>query len=68
MGCVLIGEGEAIFGGEKLAAQDALKKANLKPITLAAKEGLALTNGTTIMTRRKRRFSSARAYGLRFDW
>jgi len=50
MGCVLIGEGEAIFGGEKLLAQDALEKANLKPITLAAKEGLAITNGTTIMT------------------
>jgi histidine ammonia-lyase len=50
MGCVLIGEGEAIFGGEKLIARDALVKANLKPITLAAKEGLALTNGTTIMT------------------
>ncbi|MDQ3063026.1 MAG: histidine ammonia-lyase, partial [Acidobacteriota bacterium] len=50
MGCVLIGEGEAIFGGEKLIAGDALKKAHLKPITLAAKEGLAITNGTTIMT------------------
>jgi histidine ammonia-lyase len=50
MGCVLIGEGEAIFGGEKLLATDALEKANLKPITLAAKEGLAITNGTTIMT------------------
>lgn len=50
MGCVLIGEGEAIFGGEKLLAQNALEKANLKPITLAAKEGLAITNGTTIMT------------------
>jgi histidine ammonia-lyase len=50
MGCVLIGEGEAIFGGEMLSAADALEKANLKPITLAAKEGLAITNGTTIMT------------------
>jgi len=50
MGCVLIGEGEAIFSGEKLSAADALKKTDLKPITLAAKEGLAITNGTTIMT------------------
>ncbi|MDQ3713028.1 MAG: histidine ammonia-lyase [Acidobacteriota bacterium] len=50
MGCVLIGEGEAIFSGEKLSAGDALEKADLKPITLAAKEGLAITNGTTIMT------------------
>ncbi len=50
MACVLIGEGEAIFDGEKLSGLEALEKAALKPITLAAKEGLALTNGTTIMT------------------
>jgi histidine ammonia-lyase len=48
--CVLIGEGEAEFNGEILSGKDALAKANLQPITLAAKEGLALTNGTTIMT------------------
>ena len=50
MSCVLIGEGEAEFGGEILQANDALKKADLQPIKLAAKEGLALTNGTTVMT------------------
>jgi histidine ammonia-lyase len=50
MACVLIGEGEAFFNGETLSGAEALRKANLKPITLAAKEGLALTNGTTIMT------------------
>jgi histidine ammonia-lyase len=48
--CVLIGEGETEFQGVKLWANDALAKAGLQPITLAAKEGLALTNGTTIMT------------------
>ena len=48
--CVLIGEGEAIFNGEKLNGAEALKKAELAPVVLAAKEGLALTNGTTIMT------------------
>lgn len=48
--CVLIGEGEAEFDGEILAAKDALAKANLEPVVLKAKEGLALTNGTTIMT------------------
>ncbi len=48
--CVLIGEGETEFLGEILSAKDALSKAKLEPITLAAKEGLALTNGTTIMT------------------
>ncbi|HVE58957.1 MAG TPA: histidine ammonia-lyase [Pyrinomonadaceae bacterium] len=50
MACVLIGEGETEFQGEKLWAKDALAKAGLQPIKLAAKEGLALTNGTTIMT------------------
>jgi histidine ammonia-lyase len=50
MACVLIGEGEAIFDGERLRAKNALERAGLTPISLAAKEGLALTNGTTIMT------------------
>jgi histidine ammonia-lyase len=49
MACVLIGEGEAEFEGGILSGKDALAKANLKPVTLAAKEGLALTNGTTVM-------------------
>ena len=50
MACVLIGESEAEFAGEILSAKVALAKAGLKPVVLAAKEGLALTNGTTIMT------------------
>ena len=48
--CVLIGEGKAEFNGEVLSGAEALAKAGLKPVTLKAKEGLALTNGTTIMT------------------
>ncbi len=50
MACALIGEGEVIYNGNRLFGKEALEKAELKPITLAAKEGLALTNGTTIMT------------------
>lgn len=50
MACVLIGEGEAEFGGEIYSAEKALLKADLKPVKLEAKEGLALTNGTTVMT------------------
>jgi histidine ammonia-lyase len=50
MACVLIGEGEAEFDGEILGGSEILSKANLSPVKLAAKEGLALTNGTTIMT------------------
>lgn len=48
--CVLIGEGKAEYGGGILNAAEALEKAELTPLTLKAKEGLALTNGTTIMT------------------
>lgn len=48
--CVLIGEGEAEFGGVNVSGDVALQSAGLSPVTLAAKEGLALTNGTTVMT------------------
>lgn len=48
--CVLIGEGEAEFNGEVLRGAEALQRANLLPVKLAAKEGIALTNGTTVMT------------------
>ncbi len=48
--CVLIGEGEAEYCGEIICGQEALAKAKISPVILAAKEGLALTNGTTIMT------------------
>jgi histidine ammonia-lyase len=43
----LLGEGE-VFGadGGRLAAGEALAAAGLEPLTLAAKEGLALVNGT----------------------
>jgi histidine ammonia-lyase len=50
MALPLIGEGEAFVDGERLSGKDALAKFGLEPITLKAKEGLALTNGTTIMT------------------
>ncbi len=42
---VLIGEGEAIFNGNKLSGGEALREAGLKPIKLRAKEGLSLING-----------------------
>ncbi len=47
---VLMGEGEAFYQGERLSGGEALKKAGLSPIQLQAKEGLALINGTQIMT------------------
>jgi histidine ammonia-lyase len=47
---VVIGEGEAFYQGERMAGDEALKRAGLQPIVLAAKEGLALLNGTQAMT------------------
>jgi histidine ammonia-lyase len=49
MSLVLIGEGEAEYEGDIIPGADALQRAGLSPVTLAAKEGLALTNGTTVM-------------------
>ncbi|HEV2182466.1 MAG TPA: histidine ammonia-lyase [Candidatus Acidoferrales bacterium] len=43
---VVIGEGEAIYMGAKLSGGDALKQADIIPLGLEAKEGLALLNGT----------------------
>lgn len=50
MAAVMIGEGEALLGGIRLPARDALARAGLEPLTLAAKEGLALINGTQVST------------------
>ncbi len=47
---VLIGEGAAVYRGEKLKGAEALKRAGLEPVKLSAKEGLALINGTPAMT------------------
>jgi histidine ammonia-lyase len=49
MALPLIGEGEASYQGERLPGAEALQRAGLSPVTLTAKEGLALTNGTTLM-------------------
>jgi histidine ammonia-lyase len=47
---VLVGEGSAELGGEVLEGHTALERAGLDPLTLEAKEGLALLNGTQMMT------------------
>lgn len=46
---VLIGEGEATLGGERLPGAEALRRAGLAPAVLEPKEGLALINGTQAM-------------------
>ncbi len=45
----LIGEGEAWYEGERLPGGEALRRAELAPVELGAKEGLALINGTHVM-------------------
>ena len=44
------GEGEVCFQGERQKAAAAFKKLGVKPLKLEAKEGLALINGTQLMT------------------
>ena len=47
---VLIGEGEAEVDGERLSGDEALESSGLDAVTLEAKEGLALINGTQLTT------------------
>ena len=49
MSLPLIGEGEVEYQGRVQPAAAVLQAAGLAPLTLAAKEGLALTNGTSVM-------------------
>ena len=46
----LIGRGEVEFHGQRMPALLALREAGLEPLTLEAKEGLALLNGTQMMS------------------
>ena len=50
MALVLIGEGEAWLRDQRMPAALALRGAGLVPLTLEAKEGLALINGTQLST------------------
>ncbi|MFO8061246.1 MAG: histidine ammonia-lyase [Bacillota bacterium] len=50
MALVLMGEGEAVVDGQVVPGAAALEKVGLRPLTLEAREGLALINGTQIMT------------------
>jgi histidine ammonia-lyase len=46
MALVMIGEGEAILAGKRLAGNEALKQARIKPLKLEAKEAISIINGT----------------------
>ncbi len=50
MSAVMIGEGDAMIDGVRMSGAAAMKQAGIAPITLVAKEGLALINGTQFST------------------
>jgi len=50
MTLALIGEGSFVVNGQSVPASEALSAAGIKPLALAAKEGLALINGTQAST------------------
>ena len=50
MTLAIMGEGQVLVNGERLDAKTALAQAGITPVVLAAKEGLALINGTQVST------------------
>jgi histidine ammonia-lyase len=44
-----IGEGEAVYWGDRMPGREAMRRAGIEPLRLEAKEGLALLNGTQAM-------------------
>ncbi len=50
MTLALLGEGPVFFRGELAEAASALETAGIEPVTLSYKEGLALINGTSVMS------------------
>ncbi|WP_078082783.1 histidine ammonia-lyase [Microbulbifer mangrovi] len=50
MSVVLLGEGECFINGERKPAAEGLRFAEMRPVVLAPKEGLALLNGTQAST------------------
>ncbi len=50
MSCMLLGVGDVIMNEQKITAKSALESLGKSPLELAAKEGLALLNGTQVST------------------
>ncbi len=46
----MMGEGTCKYNDEVMDSAEALKQVNLQPVSLVAKEGLALINGTQVLT------------------
>lgn len=47
---LLLGEGEAFYGGQRLPGAEALRRAGLEPPGLQARDGLAAINGSNVLT------------------
>ena len=47
---VMIGEGEAFYQGSRMSGREAMERAGIDVVQLTSKEGLALINGTQVMT------------------
>ena len=50
LAATMIGEGDALYRGDRMASGAALRRAGLQPVILGPKEGLALINGTQFST------------------
>jgi tyrosine ammonia-lyase len=50
MTLALMGESDVIYGGKRKSAKIIIKNCKLKPLDLGPKDGLALVNGTSVMT------------------
>lgn len=50
LAAMLVGEREVLYGSERISAQEFHHRVNLRPLTLRPKEGLAIMNGTAMMT------------------
>lgn len=50
MALTLIGEGEVFYKGKLQTTTEAMKAENLKPFSIYIREGLSVTNGTSVMT------------------
>lgn len=50
MAMTLMGEGKAFYGGEIMSSIEALEKCNVEPLVLQARDGLALINGSNMLT------------------
>jgi len=47
---VMLGKGEAFYKGDRMSGKDAMERAGISTIKLSSKEGLALINGTQVIT------------------